>query len=67
MCCDMLTMQGIIQRGLLHLQAFATLQRLVGPTLDYFMNRTGSKSAGNEAVGQMARELKGYLSRAIQS
>ena len=52
---------------MLHMQAFATLQRLVGPTLDYFMSRTGSKSAGSEAVGQMARELKGYLSRAIQS
>ncbi|KAL3148727.1 hypothetical protein ABBQ38_014139 [Trebouxia sp. C0009 RCD-2024] len=49
-------------------RAFATLQRWMGPTLDYFdMKRTSSKTAGSEAVGQMARELKGYIARAIHS
>ena len=39
------------------LQAFATLQRLVGPTLDYFMSGTSSKSAGSRADGSEAARL----------
>ncbi len=48
-------------------QAFLSLQRTLDPTLDYLMRRQSSKSSSTDAIAQMARELKGYLSKAIRS
>lgn len=48
-------------------RAFLSLQRVLDPTLDYFMRWQQQKPAGNEATEQMAREVKGYLSKAIRS
>lgn len=49
------------------LQAFLSLQRVLDPTLDYLMRGQTSKSQSTEAVQQMARELRNYMTRAIRS
>lgn len=54
----------IIQIGVLEVQAFAALQRMLDPTLDYLM-RPSRAFRHAESTEQMARELQNYLSKSI--